>query len=70
MAEHQLPKLNTGGSIPLTCSKNGKYHLMLVVFYFFTFYSRLAFFRLPVVRSRTRVRLPLKRAYQSASPCK
>lgn len=43
MAEHQLPKLNTGVRFPSPAPKNGKYPLMLVVFYFFAFYSRLAF---------------------------
>ncbi len=36
MVECQLPKLNTGVRFPSPAPKNDKFHMELVVFYFFT----------------------------------
>ena len=43
MAEHQLPKLNTGVRFPSPAPKTASIKGYLPFLYFFTFYSRLAF---------------------------
>ena len=43
MAEHQLPKLNTGVRFPSPAPKTASIKGYLPFLYFFAFYSRLAF---------------------------
>ena len=55
MAEHQLPKLNTGVRFPSPAPKTASIKGYLPFLYFFAFYSRLAFLsstRRPLANSR------------------